>query len=262
MEVVVKEGDRLDPDQAAGLLASGVVTPGCGWLAAALGTMIPCRSCGRHLRVVPVPGPGRDTVAVDSEGRLVFGSDSVARDALGVRLCDACFELAGWENTHSDEGHEEKPDPDCPLCGTPEPARGRNVFELFTHRYQDFEPSMGVPVRITLGAPRWTLPYSLEHQVREAAPSREYFGSARPVYEAAYRAQLDRHGVKFYASRFQGIAKAAGDLRLVLLCFEDLSKPDQWCHRRMFAAWWKERTGEKVRELGPLGPAFEQGTLL
>ncbi|WP_432034643.1 hypothetical protein [Streptomyces antibioticus] len=61
-------------------------------------------------------------MAVDSEGRLVFGSGSVARDALGVRLCDVCFELAGWENTHSDEGHEEKPEPDCPLCGAAEPA--------------------------------------------------------------------------------------------------------------------------------------------
>ncbi|WP_431991970.1 hypothetical protein [Streptomyces albogriseolus] len=136
------------------------------------------------------------------------------------------------------------------------------MFELFTHRYQGFEPSMGVPVRITLGAPRWTLPYTLEHEVREAAPSREYFGSARPVYETAYLAQLDRHGVEFFASRFQEIAVAAGDLRLVLLCFEDLSKPEQWCHRRMFAAWWQEKTGAKVRELGPLGPAYEQGTLL
>lgn len=136
------------------------------------------------------------------------------------------------------------------------------MFELFTHRYQGFEPSMGVPVRITLGAPRWTLPYALEHQVREAAPSREYFGAARPVYEAAYVSQLDRHGVEFFASRFQQIAVSARDPRLVLLCFEDLSKPDQWCHRRMFAEWWQERTGAKVRELGTLGPGYEQGTLL
>ncbi|MFI1563901.1 hypothetical protein ACH4ZX_12715 [Streptomyces sp. NPDC020490] len=136
------------------------------------------------------------------------------------------------------------------------------MFELFTHRYQGFESSMGVPVRITLGAPRWTLPYSLEYQVREAAPSREYFGAARAVYEPAYLGQLDRHGVGFFASRFQEIAVAAGDPRLVLLCFEDLSKSGQWCHRRMFAEWWQERTGAKVRELGPLGPEYEQGTLL
>ncbi|MEU5093769.1 hypothetical protein [Streptomyces sp. NPDC020996] len=61
-------------------------------------------------------------MAVDSEGRLVFGSGSLTRDALSVRLCDACFELAGWENSHSDEDHKEKPDPGCPLCGAAEPA--------------------------------------------------------------------------------------------------------------------------------------------
>ncbi|MGW7542185.1 hypothetical protein ACWGKQ_13835 [Streptomyces sp. NPDC054770] len=136
------------------------------------------------------------------------------------------------------------------------------MFELFTHRYQSFEPATGVPVRVTLGAPRWTLPYTLEHQVREAAPSRNYFDAARSLYEAEYLAQLDRHGVEFFASRFQEIAVTAGDPRLVLLCFEDLSKPEQWCHRRMFAAWWQEKTGAQVRELGPLGPTYEQGALL
>lgn len=136
------------------------------------------------------------------------------------------------------------------------------MFELFTHRYQGFVPSMGVPVRITLGAPRWTLTYALEHQVRQAAPSRAYFGSPRQEFEAAYVRQLDEHGVELFASLFQEIAVRAGDLRLVLLCFEDLAAPGQWCHRRMFAAWWQEKTGARVRELGPLGPEYEQGTLL
>ncbi|MFF3060157.1 hypothetical protein [Streptomyces sp. NPDC057909] len=136
------------------------------------------------------------------------------------------------------------------------------MFELFTHRYQGFEPAMGIPVRITLSPPRWTLPYAMEYQVREAAPSREYFGWPRPDFEKAYRAQLDNRGLDFFGPRFQEIAVAGRDLRLVLLCFEDLAKPGEWCHRRMFAAWWREQTGAPVRELGPLGPAYEQGTLL
>ncbi|WP_149183281.1 hypothetical protein [Streptomyces sp. TRM49041] len=136
------------------------------------------------------------------------------------------------------------------------------MFELFTHRYQGFEPAMGVPVRITLSAPRWTLPYPLEHQVREAAPSRTYFGSPRTDFERAYRAQLDSFGVGFFGPRFQQIAVEGRDLRLVLLCFEDLAKPGEWCHRRMFAAWWREQTGAQVRELGPLRPEYEQGTLM
>ena len=122
MKVVIGEDGTLEPEIAAHLLVSGVVTPRCAWLPAALATVIPCRACGKRLRVAPAAGPDGDSVAVDSEGCLVFGSGSVARDALGVRLCDRCFELAGWENTHSDEGHEEKPVPDCPLCGAAEPA--------------------------------------------------------------------------------------------------------------------------------------------
>ncbi|WP_327375836.1 hypothetical protein OG393_18865 [Streptomyces sp. NBC_01216] len=120
MLAITNEGDTLSPDQAAALLCSGVLAPGSEWVAPALATKIPCRVCGRRLRVVLVRGTD-GSVAVDGEGCLVFGSGSVSRDALGV-LCDGCYELAGWENTHNDEGHEEKPDPDCPLCGVASPA--------------------------------------------------------------------------------------------------------------------------------------------
>lgn len=112
----------------------------------------------------------------------------------------------------------------------------RVLFELFTHRYHGFEPAMGVPVRITLAPPRWTLPYPLEYRVPELAPARTYFGAERATFEAAYRAQLDGLGVEGLANLFQRIAVTARDLRLVLLCFEDLAKPGEWCHRRMFAA--------------------------
>ncbi|MBC9717869.1 hypothetical protein H9Y04_35595 [Streptomyces sp. TRM66268-LWL] len=117
-------------------------------------------------------------------------------------------------------------------------------------------------MRITLSPPRWTLPYELQHRVPELAPARTYFQSPRAEFEAAYRSQLDGHGIDQFASRFQEIAVESGDLRLVLLCFEDLEQVGEWCHRRMFADWWQERTGAQVRELGPLGPAFEQGVLM
>lgn len=35
----------------------------------------------------------------------------------GVQLCPGCLERAGWENTHSDEGHsKESPNSNCPIC--------------------------------------------------------------------------------------------------------------------------------------------------
>ncbi|WIK63333.1 hypothetical protein [Gleimia europaea] len=70
---------------------------------------------------------------------------------------------------------------------------------------------------------------------------------------------MDRVGVKKFAELFESIAKAEGDYRLVLLCFEDISKPGQWCHRRAFAKWWEQKTGDPVRELGP---TLEEGDVL
>jgi hypothetical protein len=38
-----------------------------------------------------------------------------------------------------------------------------------------------------------------------------------------------------------------GERPLALLCFEDVHA-GQLCHRRMFAAWWHEQTGELLPE--------------
>ncbi|MDH6624342.1 hypothetical protein M2271_002144 [Streptomyces sp. LBL] len=136
------------------------------------------------------------------------------------------------------------------------------MLTLFTSRFQAFQPPQGVPVRITLGGVRFKLPYSLTHSVRELAPRRDYLSVPEPDFTTAYRADLDRLGPERIAARLRQIAEAENDHRLVLLCFEDLSAPRQWCHRRIFAAWWKEATGDAVRELSPVDDQYEQGTLM
>ena len=45
------------------------------------------------------------------------------------------------------------------------------------------------------------------------------------------------------------VADLAGNDQLVLCCFEDLRTPGAWCHRRIFATWWEQATGEPVLEL-------------
>jgi hypothetical protein len=136
------------------------------------------------------------------------------------------------------------------------------LLTLFTNRYQQFQPTQGVPVRITLGAPRFKLPYPLQHAVRELAPRREYFTEPLPEFTAAYRADLDKLGPARIAERLRTIENTERDHRLVLLCYEDLSDAAQWCHRRIFAAWWKDLTGDEVRELSPMADRYEQGTLM
>lgn len=63
-------------------------------------------------------------------------------------LCAACYDYAGWENSHSDDGHENTewgtgPNPNCPICqGKPDPAREAPSGEptLVAHTENDQAP--------------------------------------------------------------------------------------------------------------------------
>jgi len=124
-------------------------------------------------------------------------------------------------------------------------------MQLFTSRYQRFRPSQGAPVRTTVGAPRFQLNYELAGEARLLMPSYAMLKLAEEPYRAIYRERLEAAGVDAIRRQLEAIAVAAHADRLVLLCFCDLSAPapDGWCHRRMFAQWWQERTGEAVPEL-------------
>ncbi len=90
---------------AIAAVTSGIIAippgsaPGPAWTAAArrFATIVFC-SCGEH----PL--------------------DPDHTDAFALHLCQGCYDLAGWENTHSDYDHDSYPDPDCPLC---RPATGQ-----------------------------------------------------------------------------------------------------------------------------------------
>ena len=45
----------------------------------------------------------------------------------------------------------------------------------------------------------------------------------------------------------------AGDAEPVLLCWETLKQPGEWCHRRMVAEWFERQLGVVVDELPPGG---------
>ena len=61
-----------------------------------------------------------------------------------------------------------------------------------------------------------------------------------------------------YEIREQCYAKAQEeDKKLVLLCFEDIRKPENWCHRTLFAEWWLAHTGEVIEEM-PEADALKQ----
>ena len=99
----------------------------------------------------------------------------------------------------------------------------------------------GVCVGISRGVPKWKLPYSYKRLI-DLAPSAETW-NAGGNFQRCYRAQLDAFGVE--AIRGMLTAKADGK-PVALLCWE---VPGAFCHRRVFAMWWKDRTGEEIAEL-------------
>lgn len=136
-------------------------------------------------------------------------------------------------------------------------------MELFTNRYQEFDPSQGVPVRTTVGAPKFRLPYEMKYQSLYIKPGPWFNSISDMEFRRRYLNLLDRHGVDRIRHELEHICEAAGSGRLVLLCFDDVAK-GRLCHRSLFAEWWEAHTGEQVRELqhsaAPI--LFSQGTLL
>ena len=76
------------------------------------------------------------------------------------------------------------------------------------------------------------------------------FGKGEVEFSELYTALLEqRGGVEYFRQRFANVAHDALAGQLVLLCFEDIRKPGLFCHRRVFATWWEQETGEPVSEL-------------
>ncbi|MBA3471842.1 MAG: DUF488 family protein [Rubrobacter sp.] len=121
--------------------------------------------------------------------------------------------------------------------------------EVATSSYRQFEPGIGVPVRITLGKPRFRLSYSYE-EIRLLAPTPRIFRLGGEDFEHEYREHLEKIGVERLKTVFEEVSGRHGRDQLVLLCFENVLAGER-CHRRVWADWWFEQTGQRVPELEP-----------
>ena len=62
---------------------------------------------------------------------------------------------------------------------------------------------------------------------------------------------LDGYGIDAIQGLMEALrqeGEAAGKIP-VLLCYEALKTPGQFCHRRMFAEWYESNTGKAIQEL-------------
>jgi hypothetical protein len=51
------------------------------------------------------------------------------------------------------------------------------------------------------------------------------------------------------AETWETLHRLAGEAAPVLMCWETLLRPGEWCHRRLVAEWFRDRLGYVVDEL-------------
>ena len=128
---------------------------------------------------------------------------------------------------------------------------------LATCSYGEYLPHMGAPVRTSLGFPKW-FPHPVVLSWDNIMPSGYMLNlGSEQEYQQHYFRKLDQIGLETLRGDIDALLEGhaftfQGELppRLVLLCYEKLSKRGNWCHRNMFAEWWEARTGQHVQELG------------
>ncbi|SHI62285.1 hypothetical protein SAMN02745671_01188 [Anaerovibrio lipolyticus DSM 3074] len=121
---------------------------------------------------------------------------------------------------------------------------------IYVSRYANPELRKGLytPVRISIGTPKWPLGYILAGEIKELMPFGLKDIGDIEEFKQRYFNRLDRYGVDLIQNRLDCFTQYGRDV--VLLCYEDIRKgPADWCHRTMFAEWWKLRTGELIGEL-------------
>ena len=120
---------------------------------------------------------------------------------------------------------------------------------IYTSRFSNPTLKSGeyTAVRISVGTPRWQLAYTIAGEIKELMPFGLHNVEDADEFQRLYCARLERIGVDRIGrqlTKFEALGKP-----VVLLCFEDVRKPSDWCHRTMFADWWLAKTGEIITEL-------------
>ncbi|MBB3665946.1 hypothetical protein FB384_004905 [Prauserella sediminis] len=132
-----------------------------------------------------------------------------------------------------------------------------------TCSYYEFRREMGIPVRSSLGFPKFTLKYPLVHAMPDTYPKRQWLrGVDKREFVDLYRTMIETKGVERLREQAaeiraqeQALRADAADLPVVLLCFERWDNPKkqpEYCHRHVFAAVWRDLTGEDVPEFGAM----------
>lgn len=125
---------------------------------------------------------------------------------------------------------------------------------LLTSYYQNrsLDPKRHCIFQISNGSPRWGVQPEIE--LPDLFPDLALVETAHAGelsetdFSRAYFRQLEEIGVGEIKRLLKRCERKAGKRIAVLCCFESLKKPGQFCHRRMLAFWYHERTGIAIPE--------------
>lgn len=112
-------------------------------------------------------------------------------------------------------------------------------------------------VGISLGTPKFPLGYTVEQQCYSLAPKGYMLRMELEKFTEEYYRKLEGIGNDKIIDMVMRFEKTAADegKDLVLLCYEDVRIPEDWCHRTVFAQWYCEMTGEIIEELPDPNPS-------
>jgi hypothetical protein len=122
---------------------------------------------------------------------------------------------------------------------------------VYTGRWGDHRswPPGVTPVRISIGKPRFLPVAGSYDAINDLMPWGLFKITDRVEFTERFRRRLDAKGVDAIQVEFERLLEAHDQRPLMLLCYEDLLKPGEWCHRRTFSTWWLERTGQAIHDL-------------
>lgn len=125
------------------------------------------------------------------------------------------------------------------------------MSKIYTSRYANPELAGDkyYTVGISLGKPKFRIPYRESDHCYAFAPDRSFFYLPDDQFDERYLKKLESMGAQRVKSILDILVSKAGDKDVVLLCFEDVRNPEEECHRTAFAAWCNANIGTDIQEL-------------
>lgn len=112
-------------------------------------------------------------------------------------------------------------------------------------------------VGISLGTPKFPLGYIIEQQCYSLAPKGYMLRMELEKFTEEYYRKLEGIGSDRIIDMVMRFEKTAADegKELVLLCYEDVRIPEDWCHRTVFAQWYCGNSAGRILLFGGAGNA-------